>query len=84
MFGGLAGYIVAVENGRAAPSAAATTAAPPAAPTPVVDESELRAYAGNPRARSEKCRRPQIKPGNLLYDGQRYVEAIGFISRPLR
>jgi Flp pilus assembly protein TadD len=80
MFGGLAGYIVAVENGRAAPSAAATTAAPPAAPTPVVDESELRAYR-EILARDPKNVAAAVKAGNLLYDGQRYVEAIGFYQQ---
>jgi tetratricopeptide (TPR) repeat protein len=80
MFGGLAGYIVAVENGRAAPSAAATTAAPPAAPTPVVDESELRAYR-EILARDPKNVAAAIKAGNLLYDAQRYLEAIGFYQQ---
>jgi cytochrome c-type biogenesis protein CcmH/NrfG len=80
MFGGLAGYIVAVENGRAAPSAAATTAPPPAAPTPVVDESELRAYR-EILARDPKNLAAAVKAGNLLYDAQRYLEAIGFYQQ---
>ena len=79
MFGGLAGYIVAVESGRAVPSAA-TTAPPPAAPTPVVDESELRAYR-EILARDPKNLAAAVKAGNLLYDGQRYVEAIGFYQQ---
>ena len=77
MFGGLAGYIIAVENGRAAPSAAATTAPPP---TPVVDESELRAYR-EILARDPKNVAAAVKAGNLLYDAQRYLEAIGFYQR---
>jgi len=77
MFGGLAGYIIAVENGRAAPSAAATTAPPP---TPVVDESELRAYR-EILARDPKNVAAAVKAGNLLYDAQRYLEAIGFYQQ---
>ena len=77
MFGGLAGYIIAVENGRAAPSAAATTAPPP---PPVVDESELRAYR-EILARDPKNVAAAVKAGNLLYDAQRYLEAIGFYQQ---
>jgi len=77
MFGGLAGYIIAVENGRAAPSAAATTAPPP---TPVVDESELRAYR-EILARDPKNVAAAVKAGNLLYDAQRYLEAISFYQQ---
>ena len=81
MFGGLAGYIIAVENGRTAPpTVAATTAPPQAAPAPIVDESELRAYreilAGDPKNAAAA-----MKAGNLLYDAQRYVEAIGFYQQ---
>jgi Flp pilus assembly protein TadD len=81
MFGGLAGYIVAVESGRAAPSTAATTAASaqPAA-VAVVDESELRAYR-EILARDPRNVAAAVKAGNLLYDGQRYVEAIGFYQQ---
>jgi cytochrome c-type biogenesis protein CcmH/NrfG len=80
MVGGLAGYVIAVQNGHAAPSVVATSAAPQAAPVPVVDESELRAYR-EILARDPKNLAAAVKAGNLLYDGQRYVEAIGFYQQ---
>jgi tetratricopeptide (TPR) repeat protein len=79
LVGGLAGYIIAVQNGHAMP-AAATTASPQAAAVPVVDESELRAYR-EILARDPKNVAAAVKAGNLLYDGQRYVEAIGFYQQ---
>ncbi len=81
MVGGLAGYVIAVENGRAAPSAGAIATAPAqAAPVPVVDESELRAYR-EILARDPKNLAAAVRAGNLLYDGQRYPEAIGFYQQ---
>jgi tetratricopeptide (TPR) repeat protein len=81
MFGGLAGYIIAVENGRSAPSAIAAVAAPAQVPSvPVVDESELHAYR-EILARDPKNAAAAVKAGNLLYDAQRYVEAIGFYQQ---
>jgi cytochrome c-type biogenesis protein CcmH/NrfG len=79
-FGGLAGYVIAVQNGHATPPAATTTASPPAVSVPVVDESELRAYR-EILARDPKNVAAAVKAGNLLYDGQRYVEAIGFYQQ---
>jgi tetratricopeptide (TPR) repeat protein len=77
MFGGLAGYIIAVESGRSAPMAVAVTqpvtASAPAAH--MIDESELRAYR-DILARDPKNATAAVKAGNLLYDAQRYVEAI--------
>src|SRR5206468_5638956 len=58
----------------------ATSAAPQVAPVPVVDESELRAYR-EILARDPKNLAAAVKAGNLLYDGQRYVEAIGFYQQ---
>jgi tetratricopeptide (TPR) repeat protein len=81
MVGGLAGYIVAVQNGHAAPSVVATTAAPPqTAPVPVVDESELRAYR-EILARDPKNLAAATRAANLLYDAQRYAEAISFYQQ---
>jgi tetratricopeptide (TPR) repeat protein len=81
MFGGLAGYIIAVENGRSAPSASAAAAVPAQVPSvPAVDESELRAYR-EILARDPKNAAAAVKAGNLLYDAQRYVEAIGFYQQ---
>ena len=56
MFGGLAGYIIAVENGRAAPSAARHHR--PSASGADAGRRRIRIarVPGNPRARSEKCR----------------------------
>src|SRR5947207_15978303 len=81
-FGALAGYIIAVQSGRAQPPSAAgqTSQAPAAAAVPVVDESELRAYR-DILARDPKNVLAAVKAGNLLYDAQRYVEAIGFYQQ---
>jgi tetratricopeptide (TPR) repeat protein len=82
LFGVLAGYIIAVQTGRTAPAAtvaqSATTPANAAAPT--FDESELRGYR-EILARDPKNVAAAVKAGNLLYDGQRYVEAIGFYQQ---
>src|SRR5215212_711594 len=82
MFGAIAGYIIAVETGRPAPVSTAvtqpSTAAAPAAP--LVDESELRAYR-DILARDPKNATAAVKAGNLLYDAQRYVEAIPFYQQ---
>jgi len=81
-FGALAGYIIAVQTGRAAPVAvvAQPATAPANAAVPVLDESELRAYreilAGDP-----KNFQAAVKAGNLLYDAHRYVEAIPFYQQ---
>ena len=81
MFGGLAGYIIAVEHGRSAPLAIAAVATPAQVPSmPAVDESELRAYR-EILARDPKNAAAAVKAGNLLYDAQRYVEAIGFYQQ---
>ena len=79
MFGGLAGYIIAVESGRNAPTAVAAAPAQ-AGSAPVVDESELRAYR-EILARDPKNSAAAVTAGNLLYDAQRYVEAIGFYQQ---
>jgi Flp pilus assembly protein TadD len=81
LVGGLGGYIIAVQAGHAAPAAVATTAvSPQAGAVAVVDESELRAYR-EILARDPKNVAAAVKAGNLLYDGQRYVEAIGFYQQ---
>jgi tetratricopeptide (TPR) repeat protein len=51
-----------------------------AAPAPVVDESELRAYR-EILARDPKNLQAAVKAGNLLYDAQRYAEAIDFYKQ---
>jgi tetratricopeptide (TPR) repeat protein len=80
MFGMLAGYIIAVESGRAAPAVAVTASAPPPVVAPMLDESELRAYR-DILARDPKNLQAAVKAGNLLYDAHRHPEAIGFYQQ---
>jgi tetratricopeptide (TPR) repeat protein len=78
--GVLAGYIMAVQGGHGPAAAIAQTAAAAAPAAPVVDESELRAYR-DILARDPKNVAAAVKAGNLLYDAQRYTEAIGFYQQ---
>jgi tetratricopeptide (TPR) repeat protein len=81
MFGGLAGYIIAMQNSQHATATAVGSTSAAAAPaTPIVDESELRGYR-DILARDPKNLQAAVKAGNLLYDGQRYVEAIPFYQQ---
>jgi Flp pilus assembly protein TadD len=80
LFGGIAGYVMAVQGGGmvgsvATQSATAATAASAGPAVPVVDESELRAYR-EILARDPKNSQAAVRAGNLLYDAQRYAEAI--------
>src|SRR3954451_15307447 len=75
----LAGYMMATEGARG-PVTTRLSPAPVAAATPVVDESELRAYR-DILARDPKNVTAAVKAGNLLYDAQRYPEAIGFYQQ---
>ena len=78
LVGVLAGYILAARG----PAQLTASAAPPPAPaaTSIVDESELRAYR-DILARDPKNSQAAVKAGNLLYDAQRYVEAIPFYQQ---
>jgi cytochrome c-type biogenesis protein CcmH/NrfG len=81
IFGALAGYMIAIDGGRTAPAVAvAASTTMTSATTPVVDESELRAYR-EILARDPKNLQAAIKAGNLLYDAQRYIEAIGYYQQ---
>jgi cytochrome c-type biogenesis protein CcmH/NrfG len=81
LFGVLAGYMIAVQGGHASASVATQAATAPApSTTPVLDESELRAYR-EILARDPKNLQAAVKAGNLLYDAQRYTEAIGFYQQ---
>jgi Flp pilus assembly protein TadD len=81
MFGAIVGYIIAAQAGRGQPTAAVATEAPATqAPAHVVDESELRAYR-EILARDPKNATAAVKAGNMLYDAQRYVEAIPFYQQ---
>ena len=71
----LAGYIVGGQGVRAPAPVQATLPTPVA--TPLFDESELRGYR-EILARDPKNLAAAVKAGNLLYDAQRYTEAIGF------
>ena len=75
----LAGYVIAAEGGRG-PVATTASTAPVAAATPVVDESELRAYR-EILARDPKNLTAAVKAANLLYDAQRFPEAISFYQQ---
>jgi tetratricopeptide (TPR) repeat protein len=76
LVGALAGYILSVQ--ASGPTAAPTV--PAATSAPVVNESELRAYR-DILARDPKNTDAAVKAGNLLYDAQRYVEAIAFYQQ---
>jgi tetratricopeptide (TPR) repeat protein len=58
-----------------APAAAAAAPAPP-----LVDESQLRGYR-DILARDPKNATAAVQAGNMLYDAQRYVEAIPFYQQ---
>jgi len=78
LVGLLGGYILAVQGGRPPAPVEATVAAPAA--TPLLDASELRAYR-DILARDPKNLAAAVKAGNLLYDAQRYAEAIPFYQQ---
>jgi tetratricopeptide (TPR) repeat protein len=75
----LAGYVIAAQGGRG-PVTTTIPTAPVAAATPVVDESELRAFR-DILTRDPKNLTAAVKAGNLLYDAQRYPEAISFYQQ---
>jgi tetratricopeptide (TPR) repeat protein len=89
---GLGGYIIAVEGGRSAPPATYTTAGPAAAPpassaaSPAASiaasnvDIQLRAFR-DILARDPKNVQAAVGAGNLLYDAQRYAEAIPFYQQ---
>lgn len=77
MVGALGGYILSTLPSHAA---AAGAAAPAATAAPIVNESELGAYR-DILARDPKNVDAAVKAGNLLYDAQRYVEAIAFYQQ---
>lgn len=76
----LAGYIIAMQAGRTLAPATTTTTTP--IQTPLVDEGELRAYR-NVLVNDPMNVQAAVKAGNLLYDAQRYVEAIPFYQQAL-
>jgi len=80
MAGGLMGYILAAVGGRPGVTAPAAAVAVAAAPAPVIDEAQLRAYR-DILTRDPKNVQAAVGAGNLLYDAQRYHEAIGFYQQ---
>jgi Flp pilus assembly protein TadD len=81
LVGGLAGYILALQGRIASPGAApAAAASVTTAPAPMADEGQLRAYR-EILARDPKNVAAAVGAGNLLYDAQRYTEAIGYYQQ---
>src|ERR1051325_10470429 len=82
---GLGGYVIAVESSRSSPAPSAYTApAPAAAGTTNAasiatsnNDAQINAYR-DILARDPKNIQAAIGAGNLLYDAQRYPEAIAF------
>ncbi len=79
LVGGLTGYILALQGSPRASAATPANTAPPVA-TAVVDEAQLRAYR-DILARDPRNVQAAAGAGNLLYDAQRYHEAIGFYQQ---
>jgi tetratricopeptide (TPR) repeat protein len=82
LFGIIVGYLLATQPGASQFSSAAEAAAPapPAAATPVVNESELQAYKDILKA-DPKNTRVATDLANRLYDGGRYSEAIPYYQQ---
>jgi tetratricopeptide (TPR) repeat protein len=82
MVGGLAGYIIALNGARAAggPAATAATVQTAAPSSPVIEDAQLRVYR-DILVRDPKNLQAAVGAGNLLYDAQRYHEAIGFYNQ---
>jgi tetratricopeptide (TPR) repeat protein len=80
LVGALAGYVLALQGRGAAPAAAPATAAVTTASAPMVDEGQLRAYR-EILAHDPKNVAAAVGAGNLLYDAQRYQEAIGYYQQ---
>jgi tetratricopeptide (TPR) repeat protein len=81
---GLGGYVIAVESGRSAPQPVAYTAAAPAGPGASVPSANIDVQLGAYRdilARDPKNLPAAVGAGNLLYDAQRYPEAIAFYQQ---
>lgn len=81
LVGGLAGYILALQGRLAAPPVqSAQAGAVTTATAPMADEGQLRAYR-EILARDPKNVAAAVGAGNVLYDAQRYQEAIGFYQQ---
>jgi len=80
MVGALAGYVLALQGGTRTAAAAPPAASQSPAAAPVVDEAQLRAYR-DILARDPKNVQAAVGAGNLLYDAQRYPDAIGYYQQ---
>ena len=80
LVGGLSGYLLAVQGRSASPGVALAAAGVATAQAPMADEGQLRAYR-EILARDPKNVAAAIGAGNLLYDAQRYAEAIGYYQQ---
>ena len=81
MFGGIAGYVLALQGrGATAVPAEAPAALTAAAPASIADEGQIRVYR-EILARDPKNVAAAVGAGNLLYDARRYQEAIGFYQQ---
>ncbi len=76
LVGALGGYVLSVQ-GSARPSA---PAAPPVAAAAIADEGILNAYR-NILANDPRNLQAAVAAANLLYDAQRYVEAIAYYQQ---
>ena len=86
-FGFILGYIVANQNNLQTQFGAPLAAAAPAAPgggtaPPLVDEREIQIYR-DILARDPKNAKAATRLGDLLYDSQRYSEAIPYYEQAL-
>jgi tetratricopeptide (TPR) repeat protein len=78
--GGLGGYVLSTLSNRTAAPAVAAAAASGGTTAPMVSESELRGYR-DLLARDPKNADAAVRAGNMLYDAQRYVEAVAFYQQ---
>lgn len=85
LFGGLAGYILSLQGARTATTTPATPVPASAAgaasgPNAVVDDAQLRAYR-DILTRDPNNLQAAVAAGNMLYDAQRYADAIAFYQK---
>lgn len=80
MVGGLMGYVLAIQNIRSADGAAPAPGGTASSSAPVFDEGALRTYR-EILAREPLNLQAAVNAANLLYDAQRYAEAIPLYQR---
>lgn len=80
LVGGLMGYLLAIPGTRAGGTAATAPNATTSSSVPMVDEGALRAYR-DILTRDPRNLQAAVSAANILYDGQRYAEAIPLYER---